>query len=114
MAEFSLSGYIVLMELGYLRNLTEVAPTSPRSGSSLSPTPDANDPVNAELLRQARIRDEHEAYQDLVQDGGQPTHRPNESGSEYLSEPQNRTDIISYWTTICFGVESILEQQRWH
>ena len=105
---------IVLISLRYLRNLTKAPPASLRSRFSLSPTPDPNDPVLREEDRLDNLHWEHKAYHDLIQDGGHPSHRPDDSGSEYLNEPQNRTDIISYWTTICHGVESILQHQRWH
>ena len=100
------------MKLCSLSNLTQAAPANSRSRFSLSPTPDANDPVIAEQLRQEKLRGENEAYHDLTQDGGQPSHRPNESGFDYLYEPQ--TGIIWYWITMSASRECVFRTQHWH
>ena len=100
------------MELRYLSNLTDVPLASLRSGFSLSPTPDPNDPVIAEKDRLNSLHLEHKAYHDLIQDSGRPSHRPDDSGFDYLYEPQ--TSIIWYWITVCPSRECILQEQRWH
>ena len=91
----------VLIELRSLSTLTGAPPASSRSRFSLSPTPDPNDPVEAEELRQEKLRGENEAYRDLIQDGWRPSHCPSESNFDFLYEPENHIEIISYWTTIC-------------
>ena len=100
------------MKLSSLSNLTQSAPGNSRSKFSLSPTPDANDPVIAEQLRQEKLRGENEAYHDLIQDGGQPSHRPDESGFDYLYGPQ--TGIIWYWITVSASRECVFRTQHWH
>ena len=102
------------MEFCSLSNLTEAPPTSSRSRFSLSPTPDANDPVILEELRQEKLRGENEAYRDLIQDGWRPSHCPSESNFDFLYEPQNHTDIIWYWITVSATRECILQSQRTH
>ena len=97
-----------------LRDCTQAAPTSPRSRSSLSPTPDPNDPVNIEALFQENLRGEHKAYQDLIQDGGQPSHCPDDAGFGILDEPGEYADIISYWTNGWPDKICILSDQWWH
>ena len=75
------------MEFCELRNLTKAASISPRSRFSLSPTPDPDDPVLREEDRLDSLYWEHKAYHDLIQEGGRPSYRPNDSGFDYLYEP---------------------------
>ena len=51
-----------------------------------------------EALFQADLRKEHKAYHYLIQDGGQPSHRPGDAGFDILNKPGEYADIISYWT----------------
>ena len=98
-----------------LRDCTQAAPTSPRSRSSLSPTtPDLNDPVNIEALFQENLRGEHKAYHDLIQDGGRPSHRPDDAGFGIFDEPGEYADIISYWTNGWPDSRCIISDQWWH
>ncbi|KAK3700523.1 hypothetical protein LTR37_015924 [Vermiconidia calcicola] len=98
-----------------LRDCTQAAPTSPRSRSSLSPTPDANDPVNIEALFQENLLGEHKAYHDIIQDGGRPSHPPDDASFDILKEPGEYANIISYWTNGWPDRRCILQAQwsRW-
>ena len=73
-----------------------------------------NDPAVREELRQSMLRSENKAYYDLIQDGGRPTHRPSESSFDFLYEPRNYTDLISYWIIASPNKECILETQWTH
>jgi hypothetical protein len=79
-------------------NLNQTAPASPRRPFASSPSADSelDDDALDEECRQAAIRGEHQAYTELLQDRGQPTHKPDDTGSEYLQNPAFRNDIISY------------------
>ena len=70
--------------------------------------------MEAEELRQEKLRGENEAYCDLIQDGWRPSHRPSESNFDFLYEPANHTDIIGYWITVSATRECILQTQRTH
>ena len=100
------------MKLRSLSNLTQAAPANSTSRFSLSPTPDANDPVIAEEDRLDRLHWEHKAYHDVIQDGGRPSHRPDDTGFDYLYEPQ--TGIIWYWITVSASRECVFQTQQWH
>ena len=93
-----LSRHCVEIKLRTLRTITQDTPTSPRPQSSLSATPDASDPAYIEACFQEHLRGEHRAYHDLIQDGGQPSHRPDDTGFDIINEPGEYAEIISYWT----------------
>lgn len=82
--------------------------------SALSPTPDGDDPINKEELRQENLRGELNAYRELVEDGGRPSHHPSDFRRDILPQSDGRPDIFEYWSDICHGSECILQQQSWH
>nr|POF26277.1 hypothetical protein CFP56_22426 [Quercus suber] len=90
--------------------LTGAASTSSRASSLSSTTPDAEDPVVTEIIRLDSLFSEHEFYHQLIQDGGRPSHRPNDAGFDYLYKPQ--TGIIWYWISVCVFRECLFQEQH--
>lgn len=68
-------------------------PTLARTPSLYTPTPAPKSPATILALEPFR---EKEAYEALIQDGGQPCH-PIRPGFNILDNPEECNDIISYW-----------------
>jgi hypothetical protein len=95
-------------------NLNQAALADPDRPFASSPGVDSeSEDALDEEVRQYAIRGEHQAYTELLQDGGQPTHKPDNTGSEYLQNSAFRTDIISYWIFELRRVEWMLREQRY-
>ncbi|KAK4994282.1 hypothetical protein LTR66_005650, partial [Elasticomyces elasticus] len=73
-----------------LRNIASEPATEPTSRSSSAETPHPED------LKEDYLRQEKEARDALILDGGRPSH-PIDSGFDILEEPGQYADIISYW-----------------